>query len=323
MTHIRSLIAIAALTACISRGSGPQTPTQDAAPVDDMTTPPPGDAGGDARPPPGDRPMCSPTRQDEDTPGRCRDGLDNDCNGFADCDDFNCRNCENPQCLMNNMVSLGRDAGMCTCMVPQENTTALCSDGLDNDCDGFSDCQDFSCQTCGVPVCLQDGGLNRGDAGFCVCRGPENTNAACMDGVDNDCNGFTDCRDFSCSRPDGGAMVNVCDSGTSTDASVDGGRCDSSSPENTAEACRDGIDNDCDGFMDCRDRDCSCVGTCGPNVQGCTCMGPEDNNAACTDGRDNDCDSFIDCAGSGAARADFGCSMNPAVTACPRDGGRD
>jgi hypothetical protein len=45
--------------------------------------------------------------------------------------------------------------------------------------------------------------------------GGENTTAACGDGIDNDCNGFRDCADFSCSRS---TTVTVCrDASAATD----------------------------------------------------------------------------------------------------------
>ena len=62
-----------------------------------------------------------------------------------------------------------------------------------------------------------------------------------------------------------------------------------------AEVCNDGLDNDCDGFVDCADPDCSANPACGP-----VCM-PE----VCNDGVDNDCDGLSDC-------ADTDCSANPA-----------
>jgi hypothetical protein len=58
----------------------------------------------------------------EDTAAACSDGVDNDADGFVDCNDFNCA----PFC-------------------PGENTPGACSDGLDNDADGFVDCADFDC----------------------------------------------------------------------------------------------------------------------------------------------------------------------------------
>ena len=57
------------------------------------------------------------------------DGVDNDCNGFADCRDFACR-------------------GFC----PVENSSRLCTDGLDNDNDTFLDCDDDSCRDLQNPL---------------------------------------------------------------------------------------------------------------------------------------------------------------------------
>jgi hypothetical protein len=67
-----------------------------------------------------------------------------------------------------------------------------------------------------------------------------------------------------------------------------------------SEVCNDGLDNDCDGFVDCADSDCSANPACGP-----ICV-PE----VCNDGVDNDCDGLSDC-------ADPDCSVNPACL--PRD----
>ncbi len=315
MMKTRLLFGLVIVTACISRGNPTPDPTPDVPTGMDML-PPIDDAppGVDV---PRDRPMCSPTMRPEGSPATCRDGLDNDCNGFADCDDFRCRTCENPTCLTNNQVILGRDAGTCTCMAAAEDTTAACSDGLDNDCDGFTDCQDFSCVSCRVTVCQADGGIPRGDAGFCQCRSPdENTNATCSNGQDDDCNGFTDCQDFACSRADAGT-VTVCDGGTPP---RDGGTCVPSGPENTAAACGDGIDNDCDRFTDCADFNCrSCaIPSCfrdGGVILGdggtCMCRGTENTTAACMNGQDDDCDGFIDCRDFDCTRADAG-----AVTSC-------
>jgi len=55
---------------------------------------------------------------------------------------------------------------------PDEVTEASCNDGVDNDCDGATDCADTDCQ----------GG----------------TETACADGIDNDCDGDVDCDDVDC-----------------------------------------------------------------------------------------------------------------------------
>jgi hypothetical protein len=208
-----------------------------------------------------------------------------------------------------------------------ENTAAACADNVDNDCNGFTDCRDFSCSRNNPAVTFcpdagtstRDGSTVR-DNGPCTPTGAETSAAACADGVDNDCNGFTDCRDFSCSRNN--PAVTFCpDAGTTIrDAATDRPACDSGGAlENTPAACSDGIDNDCDGFRDCMDNNCSCIGTCPPGrfaPVGCMCHGTEDNTAACGDGIDNDCNSFIDC-------RDFSCSRSATVTVCRDGGGAD
>jgi hypothetical protein len=64
---------------------------------------------------------------------------------------------------------------LCQICVPE-----VCNDGLDNDCDGLSDCADPDCS------------INPACAPICV---PE----ICNDGLDNDCDGFVDCADSDCS----------------------------------------------------------------------------------------------------------------------------
>jgi hypothetical protein len=83
-----------------------------------------------------------------------------------------------------------------------EDTDALCSDGVDNDGDGYLDCDDFDCsRSDAVTVC-------GGSAGESMPTGdPEDTDALCSDGVDNDGDGFLDCDDYDCSRSD---TVTVC-----------------------------------------------------------------------------------------------------------------
>ena len=232
------------LAACRSSGGGggPIVDT-DSGTMEDMTVTPPTDNGTN---PPEDR---GSTPRDvgaceaaaggrENSTRECTDGVDNDCNGFIDCEDFGCRHCGVSACVRDGGV-LQRDGGFCMCA--SERSATACADGNDNDCDGFVDCMDNDCVNCSVPVCLRDGGIPR-DGGVCMC-GSENTSAACSDGRDNDCDGFIDCGgsgtnpDFDCPCSDGGVR--------------DATPCTPSGAENTNAACMDGVDNDCDGFIDC------------------------------------------------------------------------
>jgi hypothetical protein len=102
-----------------------------------------------------------------------------------------------------------------------------------------------------------------GDGGPCA-LGPEDTEAACQDGCDNDGNSHKDCDDFSCNK------IPACQKPSET----------------SNAACSDGVDNDGNTFIDCNDNACK---------ERIVCKG-EQNNATCSDGKDNDGDGKIDCA---------------------------
>ncbi len=108
-------------------------------------------------------------------------------------------------------------------------------------------------------------------------------------GLDDNCNGVID---------EGFGVGTACTVGVGAcartgarvcNAAMDGTQCSvtagTGAPENTAARCGDGVDNDCDTFVDCGDPDCAaqtiCSGTCTPTSEIC-------------DGRDNDCDGLVD-----------------------------
>ncbi|MBN2693380.1 hypothetical protein JXR93_01835 [bacterium] len=95
----------------------------------------------------------------EDTDALCSDGIDNDGDGFKDCDDYDCsRNAAVTVCGGTNCDPACETGYACvngTCVEQvAENTDALCSDGIDNDGDGFKDCDDYDCsRNTAVTVC--------------------------------------------------------------------------------------------------------------------------------------------------------------------------
>lgn len=179
----------------------------------------------------------------------CDDGIDNDNNGFTDCQDYACQG-----------------TGACA-----ENTPALCSDGEDNDLDSYTDCDDVSCR-------------NHPDVLIAGTCGEETGDATCVGGVDDDGDQYTDCDDWSCQlNPD----VTVC--GPITER------------EDTSDECSDGIDNDSNNFTDCDDNSCIYAGFC-TTVE-------ESTEADCTDGQDNDGDQFTDC-------EDWSCQHSILVFSC-------
>jgi hypothetical protein len=113
--------------------------------------------------------------------GLCSNGLDDDRDGFADCDDDD-------------------DCGM-----EPSCTETMCSDGLDDDGDFSIDCEDYDCST--DPACAEK----------------------CDDAIDNDLDFLTDCEDSDCDADPACAGL---------------------------ERCANGTDDDGDGDVDCFDDDC-------------------------------------------------------------------
>ena len=146
----------------------------------------------------------------------CTDGVDNDGDGYIDCEDA--------ECLSDDDCELVED----------------CTDSIDNDGDGDVDCDDSDCE----------------DSDDCVIE-PETD---CTNAVDDDEDGDVDCDDTDCT---GDAACFEAD-------------------------CADGADNDGDGTIDCDDSDCT-------NDPACAGGGQEN----CSNGIDDDGDLLIVLSGSG------------------------
>ncbi len=186
-----------------------------------------------------------------------------------------------------------------------ENAAVTCGDGLDNDCDGFTDCGDVDCAL--VPAC----------------RGTCSPTPEVCDGVDNDCDGTVDN-----GNPGGGiacgSTVGACRAGTT--ACVAGRLVCQGATGPVAEIC-DGVDNNCNGVPDeGLTRACgTMVGECRAGVQNCVggtfsgpCVGAVGPTSEVCDGLDNDCNGMID-EGNPGGGATCGSSIGvcrPGVVTC-------
>ncbi len=259
--------------------------------------------------------LCQPGVPDLEGPlgdPTCSGGKDEDCDNLVDTND--------PGCLTGCIDQDGDGYGVfgdTDCGFPGEidcddskaNVRPGGNDnncnGIDEDCAGGPDsgyvpdtaCGTGLCNTGNTPSSCTGGVETLCQPGLPQTEGPWQTQT-CSDGVDNDCDGFTDTGDIvGCSSPD------VDDDGdTFTETQGD---CDDSDPNvypGAPKIC-DGKDNNCDGkrdFTTDEDKDKDgfprCANDCNDNnplVNPAANEGPYDD-FTCSDGLDNDCDGKID-----------------------------
>ncbi|MEM9067634.1 MAG: MopE-related protein [Myxococcota bacterium] len=235
----------------------------------------------------------------------CDDDTDNDCNGLVDGEDAVCTDvtdgdgdgfCEAGRDLNGDGDCLdpGEDAGPFDCndmdrdISPAafEISVALCTDGVDNDCDSDPDLADSDCGGfvdsdddgfCGAGVdanddgdCLDDGELVEPfDCDDTMMLVSPVASEVCGNGLDDDCDGLIDRDDEDCATVYDEDGDGFCETGTDMNGDgdcLDDGEdtvaadCDDTmadvSPD-ASEVCDDGIDNDCDGGTDLVDDDCA------------------------------------------------------------------
>lgn len=214
--------------------------------------------------------------------GLCTDTLDNDCDGPTDCDDSDCAG--DPACQCGNgTCDPGEDCNSC----PADCISGGggCGDGI---CEGSGeDC--FSCP--GDCRCAGGGGCNHccGDGS---CSGSENANNCPVDcdpgfqPPQGFCCGDGNCEtgEDSCNcAVDCGGTCPTCGDGNCDSPIEDQCNCaaDCGNPpanETPNVDCQDGIDNDCDGGVDCQDtdNDCDTDPACACGGNGASCNGNGD-----------------------------------------------
>ena len=244
----------------------------------------------------------------------CGDNIDDNCNKIVD------DGCPARQCVDQDGDGHGSGHG---CPGAQDcadgdfsvhpGATEVCGDGLDNDCDGTPD------DGCSEAVDGDGDGHSVGGEPGAGQRDCDDKDAniypgaaeVCGDGKDNDCDGTVDdgCTGVMCTDGDGDGW------GVGSDCKL--ADCDDRNAAIypwAAEACGDGLDNDCDGTVDedcpgsgCKDRDLdgfgAGTGCCTAPGAAATCSQDCDDKDGgthpwaaeiCGDGKDNNCDGQKD-----------------------------
>ena len=217
-----------------------------------------------------------------------------------DCDDANADNFPNNEEFCDggdNNCDGDIDEGL-TC-------EEVCGNGIDDDGNGRTDCEDPACF--GDDTCFEDcsNGLDDDLDGLPDCADPDCANDGscvedCTNNTDDDGDGEVDCEDSDCAQ-DPSCASDVEDCGNGIDDNGDG-RIDCEDPIcdfapeclfDTEVDCSNNIDDDGDGAVDCNDSDCAFRPECN---------GPTE--VACSNGLDDDADGDIDCDDSDCVDSD-------------------
>ncbi|HOA13156.1 MAG TPA: MopE-related protein [Myxococcota bacterium] len=259
-------------------------------------------------------------------------GLDENCNGLTD-DGVTPPDGVCPSkgvCASIVPVCVGAAGFICPVVAGWEPDGETLCDGLDNDCDGLTDeLLRFNGLTLGT-ACTSPGECG---SGAVVCS-PDTLRATCStmpdgttpksseeicDGLDNDCDGFTD-EGFRVGEKCSAGLGACARSGTLACDDDGGARCLAEPGNPQPELCGDRIDNNCDGLTDegfetgvpCRMGTGACAVwsryVCAPDMLDVTCPAVplEPASEICDDLIDNDCNGFTD--ESGCRRRHGGCS---------------
>ncbi len=147
-----------------------------------------------------------------------------------------------------------------------------CGDGVDNDGDGLTDCDDPDCDD--RPRCRP-------------------VDEVCDNDRDDDGDDLVDCAAPDCEEDASCISTEVCNNMRDDDRDglidCDDPDCDDRPRCLAAESCDNGRDDDGDGLVDCADPDCEIDASCGTEER-------------CDNARDDDRDGLVDCADPDCAR---------------------
>ncbi len=176
-------------------------------------------------------------------------------------------------------------------------STELCNSKDDN-CDATIDdncpCTMDMNRSCGVNEGLCKEGIQRCINGYwSICSGSDYIGPIpeiCNNALDEDCDGYSDegciCTDNSTEAC--GTDVGECEKGIRTCFAGNWSAC--SGKTSLSEVCTGSKDEDCDGFVDCNDSDCS-------SSPFCTGIGSTSATPTCFDGKKNQGETNVDCGG--------------------------
>ncbi len=148
----------------------------------------------------------------------CSDGIDNDGNGKVDAADPNAVNCP-AICTDMDADGYSTEGGSCGAIDCDDNNSSVnpgavevCSDAVDNNCNGLTDTADSNAVNCQVNCTDSDAdgySIEGGSCGAVDCddNNPEINPGAleiCGDSVDNNCNALIDSTDAVCQNDDTG-----------------------------------------------------------------------------------------------------------------------
>jgi hypothetical protein len=250
----------------------------------------------------------------EDGFEKCSNGLDDDGNGFTDCNDFSCSRSVKPEVIAY-------------CASIAENTVLKCTDQIDNDQNSYTDCEDNACTKATTTIAQEIAQIQAQIAMTTDAAAKANLEASLVT-IQNIINSAQSEITIQVTRIQNRLIASTNEAEkqilnqllTSLTASAVadltvGAFCNLVVAEADFEKCTDQIDNDGDGFADCSDYSCRTATdiqtrqACQENAGSTTA----DAIGKCTDMLDNDNDGFTDC-------DDWDCSYHPDIVrtlTCP------